>query len=169
MRHLETLHCQNPTQPSPSSFQSHHIHSKFWSSLCFKSFLLPFCCFSGSTCQPSTWRVTQVLLLMVCVCVCARVCLQRRGRDQELGDLHLHTLSHTLRSMWALGCSLSSYMCTLKVLYIYSSVCAGSAMASRCSSIFRERTLTGDLPNVHKGHCPSLMLSTFLAINRTHK
>lgn len=97
------------------------------------------------------------------------MCLQRRGRDQELGDLHLYTVSHTLRSMWALGGTLSSYMCTLKVLYIYSSLCGGTAMASRCPSIFRERTLTGELPSVHEGRCPSLMLTTFLAINLTHK
>lgn len=97
------------------------------------------------------------------------MCLQRRGRDQELGDLHLYTVSHTLRSMLALGGSLSPYMCTLNVLYIQSSLSGGTAMASRCPSIFRERTLTGELPSVHEGRCPSLMLPTFLAINLTHK
>lgn len=100
------------------------------------------------------------------MCAGACVCLKRRGRAQELGDLHLYTVSHTLRSMLVLG---GSSMCTLNLLYIQCSLSGGTAMASRCPSIFREHTLTGELPSVHQGCCPSLMLTTFLAINLTHK
>lgn len=163
------LDSQNPSQLAGTSIRSSLYsltifiqHSHYYFFLFF--FSLHLRCFSGSTCQPSTWRVTLVLLLMVCVCTCVY-----KGRDQELGDLQLYTVSHTLRSMWALGGSLSSYMCTLNVLYIHSSLYGGTAMASRCPSIFREHTLTGELPSLHEGRCPSLMLTTFLAINLTHK
>lgn len=66
--------------------------------------------------------------------------------------------------------SLSSHTCTLDVLHTSSSPRGGTAMASRCPSIFRERTSTGRLPSVAPGPLPiAHARRTSLAINPTHQ
>lgn len=91
------------------------------------------------------------------------------------------TLSVSRSQIYVGPCQLSTFMCALK-MYFYSRVCvcvcasigcvsssySCAAMTSRCPSVLRYPTLTGELSTVCTGRPPSFILAARLAISCDH-